>query len=342
MLGKVGIHRAVSLLLTMVLTCGLCFGLAGCGDKIPKSMDVVILKQTDSTSIDAVAAAITAGLDRIAAEQELKVTYQVVSGGNDSAALQKLAEQAIKDKTDAIIPIATMAAQVAASAAAESQTPVIYVGVSDPAAAGLSGANITGISDAPDMEFLVEMMLAQNSSLGKVGLLYSTTEAHSQKEIAEAKAALQSKGIAVEEQTGDTAEALTKGATALASAGVEAVLTPADAVVLSVQPTVGGTLLQMGIPQYAAAETFVKKGAYACCYADASSMGEQAAELIYQVLIGQKKAAADESAEPVTIAGSYSANITGIAVNEDTQAGLGLDSSAMSGLAPVKTIPTEE
>ena len=77
--------------------------------------------------------------------------------------------QAVADKVDAIIPIATTAAQVSAVATEDSRTPVVYAAISDPDTAKLTGIDyVTGTSDALNTEYILDMMLAQDPGVSKV------------------------------------------------------------------------------------------------------------------------------------------------------------------------------
>ncbi len=78
---------------------------------------VAVIKQMDHASLDEIADAIAARLDEIAAENGVTIQYEVTSGQGDQTVLRQLADQAIADGVDAIIPIATTAAQVASSPA---------------------------------------------------------------------------------------------------------------------------------------------------------------------------------------------------------------------------------
>ena len=75
----------------------------------------------------------------IAADKNVKIEYEVTSGQGDQTILKQLSDQAIADGVDAIIPIATTAAQIAALSAEETKTPVVYAAVSDPETAKLTG-----------------------------------------------------------------------------------------------------------------------------------------------------------------------------------------------------------
>ena len=73
-----------------------------------KTYKVAIIKQMDHASLDEIANAVAAQLDKIAADSGVTIQYTVTSGQNgDQTILKQLADQAIADGVDAIIPIAT-------------------------------------------------------------------------------------------------------------------------------------------------------------------------------------------------------------------------------------------
>lgn len=164
---------------------------------------VAVIKQMDHASLDEIANAITARLDAIAEENGITIEYEVTSGQGDQTVLRQLSDQAIADGVDAIIPIATTAAQVAAVSAEESKTPVIFAAISYPETVELTGMDyVTGTSDALDTNQILDMMFTQNPDIGSVGLLYSLSEPNSEVPIADAKAYLDAKGVAYTEEIG--------------------------------------------------------------------------------------------------------------------------------------------
>ena len=113
--------------------------------------------------------------------------------------LNQIATQVVSDQPDLIIPIATLAAQYAVLAAENTNIPIVYAAISDPEGAGLTGlANVTGVSDALNTPFILDMMFAANPDIQTVGLLYSNSEINSETPIAQAKAYLEERGIAYE------------------------------------------------------------------------------------------------------------------------------------------------
>lgn len=246
---------------------------------------VAVVKQLDHASLDEIANAVTAQLDAIAAQNGITIEYEVYSGQNDQTTLKQIADQAVADGVNAIIPIATLAAQVATVSAEETQTPVIFAAVSDPAAAELTGIDyVTGTSDALNTQFIMDMMFAQNPDIEKVGLLYSLSETNSETPIAEAKAYLDNKGIAYEEATANTNDEVVTAASVLIANGVNAIFTPTDNVIMAAELAIYEDLAAAGILHYAGADSFVRNGAFATCGVNYTDLGSKTADLAFEAM----------------------------------------------------------
>ena len=126
-------HNTLTKIITLALAVVLALSLAACGSKAESPADspadqntaaptesdaktykVAVIKQLDHASLDEIANAVTAELDQISADKNVKIEYEVTSGQGDQTILKQLSDQAIADGVDAIIPIATTAAQIAA------------------------------------------------------------------------------------------------------------------------------------------------------------------------------------------------------------------------------------
>ena len=321
-------------LLTMTLACAMTLSLAACGSKAESPADssadqntaaptesdaktykVAVIKQLDHASLDEIANAVTAELDQISADKNVKIEYEVTSGQGDQTILKQLSDQAITDGVDAIIPIATTAAQIAALSAEETKTPVVYAAVSDPETAKLTGIGyVTGTSDALNVELLLDMMLAADPDIQTVGLLYSTSEVNSAPAIEDAKAYLDEKGVSYLEKTGTTSDEIIAAVNSMLGQ-VDAVFTPTDNAVQATELAIAPILAEAGIPHYAGADSFVRNGAFATCGVNYTDLGTQTADLALEVL------QTGEFPEYVTVSGDI------ITVNTDTAATLGLDYS---------------
>ena len=102
-------------LLTLVLAGAMTLSLAACGAKDTPSADqpdnsteeaktykVAVIKQLDHASLDEIANAVTAELDKIAADNGVTIEYEITSGQGDQTILKQLSDQAIADGVDAV------------------------------------------------------------------------------------------------------------------------------------------------------------------------------------------------------------------------------------------------
>ena len=241
---------------------------------------VAIVQQLDHASLDEIRAAIEAELTAASIE------FEVFNGQNDATVLNQIGAQVVSDNFDAIVPIATLAAQCMVTAADGYNIPIIYAACSDPESAGLTGMdNVTGTSDALNTRFIIDMMLAADPDITCVGLLYSNSEINSETPIAEAKAYLEELGIEYLEKTGNAADEVVTAANALVGR-CDAVFTPTDNVVMNVAGAVAEILNNAGIPHYTGADSFVSAGAFATCGVNYTELGTYTGKMAVDILAG--------------------------------------------------------
>lgn len=306
-------------------------GSSGDSNAAGDTYKVAIIKQMDHASLDEIANAVAARLDEIAAGQGVTIEYEITSGQGDQTILKQLGDQAVAGGVDAIIPIATTAAQIAALCAEDTKTPVVYAAVSDPIGAKLTGLDyVTGTSDALNTRFILDMMLAQNPDTDTVGLLYSLSEPNSAAPITQAKEYLDSKGIAYTEQTANTNDEVVAAASALIAAGVDAVFTPTDNVIMAAELAIYEDLIAAGIPHYTGADSFVRNGAFATCGVNYTGLGAYTADLAYQAVTQGMDGMEDY----------YLMDGGIITVNTDTAAAMGMDYSAFADMGTVVEVTT--
>ena len=282
---------------------------------------VAIVQQLDHASLDEIRTAIEAELDAKAAEKGITIEYKDFNGQNDATTLNQIGTQVVSDGYDAVIPIATLAAQCMATACESTKTPVIYAAISDPAAADLTDIDyVTGTSDALNTQSIMDMIFAVQPEAKTIGLLYSNSEANSTTPIAEAKAYLDAKGIAYVEKTGNTNDEIMTAANALVDQ-VDAVFTPTDNVVMAAAAAVSETLTKGGIPFYTGADSFVTAGAFATCGVNYTELGTYTADMALDIL------------ETGTVPEYHVMDGGIITVNTETAAALDLDYSAFNDLA---------
>ena len=306
---------------------------AASGEAEGGAYKVAVVKQMDHASLDEIANAVCEELDQLAQENGVTIEYEVYSGQGDQSVLNQIGTQVVADGVDAVIPVATLAAQVMAVCAEETQTPVVYAAISDPESAEMTGIDyVTGTSDALNTEFILDMMLAQNPDVQKVGLLYSLSEANSETPIAEAKAYLDEKGIAYEEMTGNTNDEVIAAASALIADGVDAIFTPTDNVVMAAELAIYEDLAEAGIPHYTGADSFVRNGAFATCGVNYTDLGYETADLAYEAMT----AGMDGLEDYYLMDGGI------ITVNTETAETLGADYSMFGEMGELVEVTTTE
>ena len=93
---------------------------------------IAIVQQMDHASLDEIRLAIEAELDAKAEELGITIEYKEFNGQNDPTLLGQIGTQVVSDGFDAIIPIATLAAQQMQLATEGTDIPVVFAAISDP------------------------------------------------------------------------------------------------------------------------------------------------------------------------------------------------------------------
>ena len=310
--------KLISLVLTAVMVLSM---LSVSAFATEQNFKIAIVQQLDHPSLDEIRTACDARLKELAQEKGFTVEVKDFHGQNDNTLLNQIGSQVMSDKYDAIIPIATLAAQCMVTAAEGTDIPIIYAAISDPESAGLTGLDrVTGTSDALNTPFILDMMIAVQPDVKTVGLLYSNSEANSAAPIAQAKEYLDSKGIAYLEKTGTTSDEIITAANALVGR-VDAVFTPTDNTVMAAEGAVAEILTAAGIPHYTGADSFVKSGAFVTCGVNYTELGGATADMALDILLG------GEVPDYKVMDGGI------ITVNTETAQALGLNYAVYSSMA---------
>ena len=124
--------------------------------------------------------------------ENLTVDYD--NANSDGSMAAQINQSYVGADVDLICAIATPMAQAAYAAARNTDIPVIYTAVTDPAAAELADAegkpvgNITGTSDKLPVSEQLEMIRSILPEAKKLAIMYTTSEANSESSVAEYEA----------------------------------------------------------------------------------------------------------------------------------------------------------
>lgn len=313
--------KFVSLLLGLTMLTGLtaCSG----GDDAVVSNDaeytVGLLQMVEHPSLDEIRTAIE---DEIAAQgyaDVIALDYQ--NGQNDPSTMNTITQKFVANKDDAIVAIATVAAQSAA--AATTDIPIIFSAVTDPVAAELvtdpnaPDSNISGISDVIDVSAIFGLAEELTPEVASYGFIYNMGEVNSVSVINDAKAYLDANNIHYEEAFVTNIGEVTTAAQSLIGK-VDAFFLPIDNTVASAMSNVAEIANSNQIPVYVAADSMVNDGGLATVGVNYTQLGKQTADMLIRILIDGETIAEN----PVESMTEYS-----VTVNPETAAAIGVDVS---------------
>jgi len=224
--------------------------------------------------------------------KDLKINFKNAQG--DQSKLMLLSDEIIAKRPDAVIGIATPAAQALANQT--SSVPIILGAVTDPVSAKLvksekkPGKNITGVSDKSPVraQFIFAKEILENAKT--VGILYSSAEDNSKFQVAEAKSAAVAVGLSVKESAVPSANEVSAIVGVLARE-VDFIYVPNDNTLASAMQTIVKTADENKIPVIPAADTMVKDGGLATVGLNQFQLGVRTGKMTASIIKGQKKPA---------------------------------------------------
>ena len=286
-------------LLSVVLVCLLAMSLSGCQQQKSEpvaeddsvSYKIGICNYVDDASLNQIYENIVSRLEELGKQNGVEFVIKYDNPNADANVMSQIIANFIADEVDLMVGIATPVAMNMQAATEDNQIPVVFAAVSDPEGAGLvdsnakPGANITGTSDYLDTNAMMNLILALNSKIKKVGLLYDVSQDSSTAAIASAKKFLAEKGIEVVEKTGTNIDEIRLAVQSLISEKVEAVFTPSDNTVMTAELSIYEDLLAAKIPHFTGADSFALNGAFLGYGVDYANLGRETAQMIYDVLV---------------------------------------------------------
>ena len=222
-----------------------------------------------------------------------KVEYDYQNAQGEMSNAQQIAQKFKSDQVDLVHAIATPTAQAAVKVITD--IPVVYSSVTDPVDAGLvktmgpDGGNVTGVSDAWDIEgqfTLYQEMLPQAK---KWGTIYNAGDANSVVNVNRLKEAAKKLGLEIVEVTVSNSSEVFTAAQSL-TGRVDAIYITSDNTVVSAMEAVAKFCNQADIPLFAGDIDSVARGCVAALGFDYFQVGYTAGKKAALILKGEKKA----------------------------------------------------
>ncbi|HRP24459.1 MAG TPA: ABC transporter substrate-binding protein [Thauera sp.] len=252
---------------------------------------VAITAIVEHPALDAVRDGVKQGLAEAGFEEgkNLKWQYQSAQGNTGTAA--QIARKFIGDRADVIVAIATPSAQ--AVAAATKTIPLVYSAVTDPVAAKLvpsmdaSGSNITGVSDALELEKQIELIKRVTPEAKRVGMVFNPGEANSVVVLEQMRSLLPKHGMSLVDAAAPRSVDVGSAARSLIGK-VDVFYTSTDNNVVSAYEALVKVGMDARIPLVAADTDSVKRGAVAAYGMDYKALGVQTGQIVARILNGEK------------------------------------------------------
>jgi len=249
-------------------------------------------------------------------EDRLEIDYKCAQG--DATNLQTIAQGMSDGGYDLVATIATPPTQAMVNL--ESETPVIFIAVSAPVAAGVitemekPDKNATGTSNAIPVADIFKLSDELTPGAKTFGMLYCTSEVNSVNTVEAAKAYCDENGLEYKEAVVTNSSEVQQAAQSLVDS-VDAIFIPNDSVIQSAMALVTEVARDAKVPVYGSSATMVDSGAFATIAISDTEIGAQSADMAIQYLEGT--AIADIPAVVVPASATV--------VNQTTMEALGLE-----------------
>ena len=317
--------KMVAVLVSAMMTMGLLTGCKSSGSKSGDAEYTIGISQfAEHGSLDNCREGFIEGLkeEGIEERENLKIEYK--NAAADQGTAKQISDTFVSDKVDLLCGIATPSAQAAFNSAMNSDIPVIYTAVTDPAEAKLVDdegnpvGEITGTSDELPIKEQLEMIREILPDAKKVGILYTTSEANSVSALSTYK-----------KLAGDyDLEIVEKGVTQTAdiSLATEEILSEVDCLTNLTDNTVVNSLAtildkanEKKIPVFGSEIEQVKLGCLAAEGLDYVALGKQTGKMAAEILKGEKTASEmnyETISEPGLYINTKAAEELGVTVDE--------------------------
>lgn len=225
-------------------------------------------------------------------DKNLKIVFQ--NGQADQSKLATMSQQLVQKKADALVGIATPAAQSLANVT--QNIPIILGAVTDPVSAKLvddmdhPGGNITGVSDKSPVNEQFKLAQELLPQAKTVGILYSSTEDNSKYQVAEAQKAAQKLGMKVKRYPVPSTNEISQTVQVM-SGQVDFMFIPLDNTIANAMPAVVNEANKKKLPIIPSVDTMVEQGGLATIGINQYDLGVKTGEMTADILDGKKKPA---------------------------------------------------
>lgn len=257
-----------------------------------ESVNIGVIQYMQHESLDDAYEGFVAGLEEAGYKEGENLTLDYQNASGEVSNCQQICNVFASNNADLVLAIATPAAQSAVNVCQETDIPVLFTAVTDAESAGLvdsneaPGKNVTGTLDMPVIADQIAVIKDVLPDAQKLAILYTSSEANSEIQAEEAKAAAEALGMEVIIQTSSSSNDIPQVISSVVGSA-DAIYIPSDNAFASAMTTVNATAVENQIPVFCAVEAMIAEGGIATTAIDYYELGKQTAAQAVRVLEGE-------------------------------------------------------
>ena len=287
--------KALSIILVLALTLGMCMSLASCKKETKDHFVVGIIQLAPHPALDAATEGFKDALTAKLEAEGKTVEFKYENAQGDSNTCNTIVNSFVSSDVDLIMANATAA--LAAAYNATDKIPILGTSITEYGVAldlenfsGTVGGNVSGTSDLAPLTEQAQMMI---DTLGleagaKVGLLYCSSEPNSQYQVNVVKEYLSGKGMVCTDYKFSDSNDLSSIA-AKAATESDAIYIPTDNTVASNTEIINNICAPAKVPVFAGEEATCAGCGYATLSISYYNIGKVTGEMAAEVLLGTAK-----------------------------------------------------
>lgn len=294
-------RKTITKILTMAMAALMTVSLASCGNNADNTATtakktIAIIQQIDNGAFSDM----REGFKERMLESGIDVEFKEMNAQGDATTLQTYVQNAIDEKVDMIVTIATPATQAVVSAATD--IPNVFIAVSDPIGAQVLTSmeapdkNSTGTQNPIPVEKIFSTAKTLTPNVAKYGMLYSEAQVNAVNTCKAAKAYLDTINVPYTEKTVTNSAEVQQAVQTILS-DCDALFIPNDPVIQDAMPVVVEAAAAAKKPVYGSSAVMPASGALAAVAISDKEIGAQSADMAIEILNG--KAVSEVSAKAV-------------------------------------------
>ncbi|WP_165006856.1 MULTISPECIES: tryptophan ABC transporter substrate-binding protein [unclassified Enterococcus] len=251
-----------------------------------------VLQYVSHPALDEIYRGIKAGLKEEGLEEGKNLEIKFQNGQADQSKLATMSQQLVQANPDALIGIATPAAQSLANST--TSIPIVLGAVTDPVGAGLvasldkPGGNITGVSDQPPVAAQIHLATQLLPNAKKAGILYASSEDNSKYQVSQAEEAAKKEGLSSAKYAVPSTNEIAQTVQVM-SQDVDFIYIPLDNTIANAMQTVVKEANKAGIPVIPSVDTMVEQGGLATIGINQYQLGVQSGKMAASIASGKEK-----------------------------------------------------